>query len=1822
MSRSTLGHIMAGGLLAVGCLHALGNPTGGQVVSGSATITTIPGTVTINQASNIAIINWQSFSIGFGQLTKFIQPCATSAVLNRVLGGQTSIIDGTLSANGQVLLINGNGIVVGPKGMINTNSFLASTRDISDTDLLNENLHFVGSSPNGVTNMGTINALGGDVYLIGKTVSNQGTITASNGTVGLASGDDVLLNLSGDQHVFVNPSPTATKDTTQTAVSNSGTISAASAELAAANGNMFALAINNAGTIRATTVCNSGGHVYLTTDAGMIVNNGSITAKKGNNGGLLKVKGGSFWNRNLIDISGQLGGNLDITSQNIQNDGTINAQGTLWNGGDITFNYSGNLLGGVKGLIDASGKTAGGVMDFTGTGLSSEAYLSLTLNVSANHGTGGTVDIDTPMLYLTGATLKANGSQGGGNLFLGSDGPSEPVETPQTQIAYISAGTSLQANATNCGNGGSVYVDGTVLSQFFGTATANGAGSGSVGTISIEGPATAGLSTPASAARIVVSGKSIKALAIPASAVATGSGSSTGSFEFVDPDAGSGNAFGRPFVGVFDLSSNRTLITAPGDSFGGAGAGAVYLFSDTNGALISTLRGNQAGDAIGSSVQVFSDGNFAIKSPNWNDNMGAVTFGNGLTGFAGGSGFVSPVNSLVGSTSGDQVGSGGLYPLFNGTYLVLSPDWNNNAGAVTWVRPSVGVVGVVSGNNSLVGASANDSIGSGGIVQLSNGANFLVLSPNFNGDTGTLAHSGAITDGSDMTGIVGTVSSSNSLVGATAGDQVGSPGSITDTGIGYFLATTLGFDHGAGAVTWSNDSEAATGAVSDVNSLVGTSSGDAVGSGGITVMYGDHNYIVSSPNWGGGAGAVTLGDGSMGISGIVSSTNSYVGASAGDHIGSGGITDLFDNGAYVIDSPQWSGGLGAVTLANSTLGTSGVVGSGNSLVGTNSGDAIGSGGITILANGDFLVLSPHYNSNAGAVTWEDSTLGQAGAVSSNNSLVGANSGDSIGSGGIYQLSNNGNYLVLSPSWGGGKGAVTNGSDSSALTGTVDGATSLVGVSTTDHVGSAGSIIDSFDGYYLVDTTNFNNGGGAVTWNSDTAGATNVVSNLNSLVGASGDHLGSGGVRVLYNGDYIVISPNWNNQTGAVTWGSATLGVAGTISSTNSLVGSTSGDRVGSGGIVQLSNGSNYLVLSPNWSGGFGAITNVDPSAAIAGTVSGANSLVGSHAGDGVGSSGSVIDTFDGYYLVVTSNWNGGAGAVTWNNDDGGVLGSISETNSLVGSAGSDHLASGGVTVLFNDNYIVDSPDWSGNTGAVTWGNGSTGISGTINSTNSLVGANAGDKVGSAGIMTLSNNDYLVLSPDFGGNAGAVTWASGATGVQGVLTASNSLVGANAGDKVGSAGITILPNGDYLVVSPDFGGNAGAVTWGGASVGVSGVVSASNSLVGAAGDAIGSGGIYQLSNGSNYLVLSPSWGGGKGAVTNGSDSLALTGVVGASNSLVGASGGDAVGSEGSIIDQATGYYLVTTGGFNGGAGAVTWNSDSSGTTGVISSSNSLVGANSGDGIGDGGVQFLANGNYLVLSPFFDGGAGAVTFGSKSGGVSGVASASNSLVGSDSNDHIGIGGIIFLNNGNYLVQSPLYNNSAGAVTWGSGTTGVSGVVSSANSLTGGGPDSGEEYIGQSADGSIYIVAFTTDTSMGGDGRVVAGSVDGPGTTIATTTDFFLEPYVVSVEASEFGNAPTDSTADISNPNAIPLVPVSTDAITGGAINDGKGNNIAGGSSTSNAPGVHRLVTPGNGIWNIFGGFVHSAPPPAFIAHQLQINLSPQVLAHLQQILFGHP
>ena len=191
----TIKNISIGILLGLyGGGAALANPTGANVVHGSASISANGNLLQVTNSPN-AIIDWQSFSIANGETTQFIQQNAQSSVLNRVVGNNLSEIHGTLSSNGRVFLINQAGIVFGENALIDTAGLLASSLDITNEDFLAGKLHFSGDDAGSVINRGVIAAgPSGEVVLIAPQIENSGVITVQDGALILAAGESVTLS--------------------------------------------------------------------------------------------------------------------------------------------------------------------------------------------------------------------------------------------------------------------------------------------------------------------------------------------------------------------------------------------------------------------------------------------------------------------------------------------------------------------------------------------------------------------------------------------------------------------------------------------------------------------------------------------------------------------------------------------------------------------------------------------------------------------------------------------------------------------------------------------------------------------------------------------------------------------------------------------------------------------------------------------------------------------------------------------------------------------------------------------------------------------------------------------------------------------------------------------------------------------------------------------------------------------------------------------------------------------------------------------------------------------------------------------------------------------------------------------------------------------------------------------------------------------------------------------------------------------------------------------------------------------------------------------
>lgn len=279
----------AAGLYIIGTgATAYALPEGGQVAAGQAAITTAGSTMTIAQQTAQAIINWQNFGIGSGEAVHINQPNSQSMLLNRVVGSNPSEIFGQLTANGQVILVNPNGVFFRPGSSVDVGGLTASTLNIANEDFLKGQLRFAGDSQNPVINAGSLTAQNGYVNLLAKEVVNEGIIAAQTGSVNLAAGSGMSLDYNGDGKMTV----AVTDGAYQSAVANKKLIQADGGLVVMTASGKDALmdsAVNNSGMIQANTLGEAAGQISLTGDN--IATTGTISADGGSNGhgGTIKI---------------------------------------------------------------------------------------------------------------------------------------------------------------------------------------------------------------------------------------------------------------------------------------------------------------------------------------------------------------------------------------------------------------------------------------------------------------------------------------------------------------------------------------------------------------------------------------------------------------------------------------------------------------------------------------------------------------------------------------------------------------------------------------------------------------------------------------------------------------------------------------------------------------------------------------------------------------------------------------------------------------------------------------------------------------------------------------------------------------------------------------------------------------------------------------------------------------------------------------------------------------------------------------------------------------------------------------------------------------------------------------------------------------------------------------------------------------------------------------------------------------------------------------------------------------------------------------------
>jgi filamentous hemagglutinin family protein len=389
-------------------------PSGGTVVGGAATIgQTDASHQVITQTTSKAIIDWQDFSIGAGSGVHFNQPNSSSIMLNRVVGSNPSTILGSMSANGQVFLVNPYGVYFGAGASVDVAGLVATTMNIRNDDFMSGNYLFTrdlfSSVRRDVINAGVLKARdGGYVVLAGDYAANSGVVQARLGTAALASGSKMTLDINGDS--LINFTVNEKTVAELSGVENSGQLLAdgGRAIMTASVANQLATAaVNNSGLVQARTAEEHDGAIYLSADGGNTLVSGTLDASgrdAGQHGGSIDVLGDkvALVDAAKLDAAGDTGGGTIHVGGNFQGNGPLKNAQTAYVGKDVQIN------------ADALGSGNGGNV-VVWSDQQTRYYGDISARGGAQAGDGGNVEVSGKALLDfngTAHTLAPHGKAG------------------------------------------------------------------------------------------------------------------------------------------------------------------------------------------------------------------------------------------------------------------------------------------------------------------------------------------------------------------------------------------------------------------------------------------------------------------------------------------------------------------------------------------------------------------------------------------------------------------------------------------------------------------------------------------------------------------------------------------------------------------------------------------------------------------------------------------------------------------------------------------------------------------------------------------------------------------------------------------------------------------------------------------------------------------------------------------------------------------------------------------------------------------------------------------------------------------------------------------------------------------------------------------------------------------------------------------------------------------------------------------------------------------------------------------------------------------
>ncbi|EDX0905015.1 filamentous hemagglutinin N-terminal domain-containing protein, partial [Salmonella enterica subsp. enterica] len=465
-------------------------PTGGQVVGGQGSISTSGNQMTIHQQTQNMATNWHSFDIGKNNTVQFVQPDSSSVALNRVTGASGSQIMGTLKANGQVFILNPNGVLFGKNARVDVGGLVASTKNISTADFMKGQYTLSGEGNPGaqVINQGSLTtSKGGYIVLAGERVSNSGTVTTPGGKTVLAAGKTVTLQLDngGLTSVSVNGS------VVNALVENRGLISASNGQVyltAKGQDMLLNTVVNNSGTVEAKGLASRGGEIVLNGgDSGVVsqsghllagsqtgqggkitlegqnihLSGGSLTSATGKTGGGEVYVGGGWQGkdsriRNASKVVMDKTATVDVSATEAGNGGTA----VLWS--DDYTNFRGTVL------------AKGGAQSGNGGRVETSSHRNLQaygeVDASARAGYGGDWLLDPTDVTIV--------STGGGNISETGKGTTSSLDTDTDHIFSPNASGAAILNSSienqlNAGTNVTVKTSGTETDGQTGNITVN-----------------------------------------------------------------------------------------------------------------------------------------------------------------------------------------------------------------------------------------------------------------------------------------------------------------------------------------------------------------------------------------------------------------------------------------------------------------------------------------------------------------------------------------------------------------------------------------------------------------------------------------------------------------------------------------------------------------------------------------------------------------------------------------------------------------------------------------------------------------------------------------------------------------------------------------------------------------------------------------------------------------------------------------------------------------------------------------------------------------------------------------------------------------------------------------------------------------------------------------------------------------------------------------------------------------------------------------------------------------------------------------------------